>query len=215
MASANLEMLAVGEALGISAERCQSLIDANALAMEMSYASYNLFVDYVIEYFQSQNTRCVRKLASALHKEMYESIVGSKTFFPQNHSALSRKLNTEAGTLALFGIRFYREESNHGTYLILESIPKKALTNEQKNMIAHRDALRNELAECNRMCQSFDGTEDPEEEETPKKKSGFKKLIPLPEQQNSWYDEEDTDTADTTAVTDTTADDPDSASVEH
>ena len=207
MASANLEMLAVGEALGISAERCQGLIDANALAMEMSYASYNLFVDYVIEYFQSQNTRCIRKLASALHKEMYESIVGSRTFFPQNHSALSRKLNTESGTLALFGIRFYREESNHGTYLVLESIPKKSLTKDQKNMIAHRDALRNELAECNRMCRSFDGTEEPEEEVIPNepvKKSGFKKLIPEKQQKDNWYDEEDTESAAT-----------DSASVDH
>lgn len=130
MADANLEMLAIAMALGISQEDFQKLLLDNTKKLQAAYAQNNPFVDCVVSFVKLKGT--TYKSASEVYGEVLASIPGNRSFFPDSPSAFSRKLHEERDVLEQAGIRFSRVKRSDANYIRLEKIPKSQQTKAQK-----------------------------------------------------------------------------------
>lgn len=130
MADAHVEMMAIAIALGIEQQEFQRILDKNVKKLERSYAENNPFVSFVVEYMQKHGK--VEANASALHEDMYYSIVGDKRFFPQNATRLSRRLNEEREALLNEGYRFSSSKKSGKSYITIERVAQSQMTKKQK-----------------------------------------------------------------------------------
>ena len=108
MADANVEMIAIAMALGISQEAFQKILDANKKKLQDAYNQSNPFVEFVVSYMWGKTD--INMAAADLFKDMQSQIVGSPKFFPESPSMLSRRLNQEKEALLSMGYEFSRGE---------------------------------------------------------------------------------------------------------
>lgn len=134
LADANLEMICIGQALGLTTEKVQDLIAENNKNLQSEYAQGNMLVEVVMNYLS--NAKKIDDTASVVYTELRDSIVGDRRFFPSAPNALSMKLNEERDALAQAGIRLHRYKKSDHNYILLEKIPKSQMTKAQKSSIS-------------------------------------------------------------------------------
>lgn len=142
MADANKEMLAIGLALNIPEDEFQRILWDNTKKLQAAYAQNNPFVDCVVSYIKLKGS--MFKSAAEVYGEVLASIPGNRNFFPDSPSAFSRRLNEEKEALEQMGIRFSKSKRSDANYIRLEKIPKSQMTKAQKEAIARKaDLLEN------------------------------------------------------------------------
>ena len=140
MADANLEMIAIAMALGISQDEFQKILDDNKKKLQEAYCQMNPFVDIVVSYMHGRND--VNMAADALYRDMQSKIVGSAKAFPDSPSALSRRLNLEREALLAAGYEFSRgEKKRDHNYLVIRRIPDSRMSQKQKDLMERRAKL--------------------------------------------------------------------------
>lgn len=132
MASANREMIAIAQVLGISMTDFQELLAKNNDEMQQAYTQYNPFVDTVVDFVLGSIHSKIDMRATKLYEKIYSSIPASKNFFPKSASAFSRKLSEESDALAREGITIFKYKKANGNYIRLEKIAQSQMTKEQK-----------------------------------------------------------------------------------
>lgn len=130
MADANLECIAVGEALGIPQEEFQRILWDNNKKLQEAYAQNNPFVDAIVSYVMTHGS--IDNRATEVYRIISNSIPGNPKFFPDSPSSLSRKLNEERDALEQAGVRFNRYKRPDSNYISLKKIPKSQQTKAQK-----------------------------------------------------------------------------------
>ena len=145
MADANMEMIAIAMALGISQADFQKILDGNKQKLQDAYTQMNPFVDFIVSYMRSKVV--VNQPAEALYRDMEGKITGTKKFFPESPSALSRKLNQEKDALLAVGIEFSKgEKTRDHNYLVLRRLSSSRLSKHQKRLMEHRDLLSDDAS---------------------------------------------------------------------
>lgn len=141
MADANVEMIAIAMALGISREAFQKILEANKQKLQDAYNQSNPFVDFVVSYMWGKTD--INMAAAELYKDMEAQIVGSPKFFPESPSMLSRRLNQEKEALLSMGYEFSKgEKKRNNNYLVIRRIPNSRLTQKKVEEMARRAKLR-------------------------------------------------------------------------
>lgn len=130
MADANIEMIAIANALDISQDEFQRIFLANQQRLTASFMQNDPFICTVVDY--AERNRRIDKSATTVYEEMVKSIVGKCKDFPGDVSALSTRLNEEKDTLLELGIRFDKYRKNGYSYITLEKIAQSKLTRAQK-----------------------------------------------------------------------------------
>lgn len=140
MADANVEMIAIAMALGISQEGFQKILDNNKKKLQEAYNQSNPFVEFVVSYMWGKSE--VNMAATDLYRDMHSQIVGTAKFFPESPSMLSRRLNQEKEALFSLGYEFSKgEKKRNNNYLVIRRIPDSRLTQKQVEQMARRAAL--------------------------------------------------------------------------
>ena len=105
----------------------------------------NPFVDFIVSYMRGKVV--VNQPAEALYRDMEGKITGTKKFFPESPSALSRKLNQEKDALLAVGIEFSKgEKTRDHNYLVLRRLSSSRLSKHQKRLMEHRDLLSDDAS---------------------------------------------------------------------
>lgn len=140
MAAANVEMIAIAMALGLSQEGFQKILDNNKKKLQEAYNQSNPFVEFVVSYMWGKSE--VNMAATDLYRDMHSQIVGTAKFFPESPSMLSRRLNQEKEALFSLGYEFSKgEKKRNNNYLVIRRIPDSRLTQKQVEQMARRAAL--------------------------------------------------------------------------
>ena len=134
MSDANLEMLAIAEALGIGCEHFQALLDNNVSKMQQSYAGENPFVTTVADYVKKH--RKVEGASTEVYNQVISSILGDRRFFPNSPSAFTKKLNEDIEALNNAGVSVSRGRNRMANTLILAVLPQNQMTKKQLETVA-------------------------------------------------------------------------------
>lgn len=145
MADANVEMIAIAMALGISREAFQKILEANKQKLQDAYNQSNPFVDFVVSYMWGKTD--INMAAAELYKDMEAQIVGSPKFFPESPSMLSRRLNQEKEALLSMGYEFSKgEKKRNNNYLVIRRIPNSRLSQKKVEEMARRAKLQEDAS---------------------------------------------------------------------
>lgn len=130
MADAHINMLAIAIALGMSQDEFQAILDSNNQKLQNAYAEQNQLIETLQIFLGSRNS--VSGSVTRIYRQLFDSIVGDKSFFPKSASALTRKLNEEREAIQAAGLRVIQGKTAAANTLEIKRIPQNQLKSTKK-----------------------------------------------------------------------------------